>query len=222
MSPTSSRKGCAGGLLDLADRGLDRAGERALLVPEQFGFEQVFGDRRAIDRDEGATAAVALLVQPAREQLLAGPARAEQHHRDIGVGNALDRPRGLHHLRIAGDHAAQYGVILARFLAETRVLALDLLHVERAADDQRKVVDLDRLAVEIISALRDRIARALPLAMARGDDDLGIGLQPQDFRQRREAFAHPVGIGRQAQIERDDIGLFIAQQVDRARPVAGA
>ena len=38
--------------LELADAARDRAGERALLVAEQFGFEQVLGDRGAIDRDE--------------------------------------------------------------------------------------------------------------------------------------------------------------------------
>ncbi len=35
----------AGGFLELADAARDRAGERALLVAEQFGFQQAFRDR---------------------------------------------------------------------------------------------------------------------------------------------------------------------------------
>ncbi len=76
-------QGAALGQLDLADVRLDRAGERAALVAEQFGLEQVLGDRRAIDGDELALAP-ALLVDRARQQFLAGAAGAEQHHRHIG------------------------------------------------------------------------------------------------------------------------------------------
>jgi hypothetical protein len=39
----------AGGLLEFSDSPRNRAGERALLMAEQFGFEQMLGDRRAID-----------------------------------------------------------------------------------------------------------------------------------------------------------------------------
>ena len=99
MSPTSSRNRVPPcGQLDLADVGLDRAGEGAALVAEQLGLEQVLGDRGAVDRDELALAA-ALLVDRAGEQFLAGAARAEQHHRDVGAGDALD---GLATLSISG------------------------------------------------------------------------------------------------------------------------
>ena len=83
-------QGAALGELDLADVRLDRAGERAALVAEQLGLEQVLGDRGAIDRDEVALAP-AHLVDRAGEQLLAGAARAEQHDRHVGDGDALDR-----------------------------------------------------------------------------------------------------------------------------------
>ena len=49
-------QGAAMGELDLALGGLDRAGEGALLVAEQFGLEQILGDRGAVDRDEAAAA----------------------------------------------------------------------------------------------------------------------------------------------------------------------
>src|SRR6185436_3710055 len=58
------KQGAAMGELDLAFGGADRAGEGALLVAEQFGLEQILGDRRAIDRDEAAAAAPAGAVNP--------------------------------------------------------------------------------------------------------------------------------------------------------------
>ena len=49
----------ARGLLDAADLGRDRAGERALLVAEQLGLEELLGQRRAVDRDERLSARAA-------------------------------------------------------------------------------------------------------------------------------------------------------------------
>jgi hypothetical protein len=40
------------GCLELADASRDRAGEGALLVAEQLRFQQVVGNRRAVQRDE--------------------------------------------------------------------------------------------------------------------------------------------------------------------------
>jgi hypothetical protein len=64
------------GLLDLALGGLHRAGESALFVAEQLAFQQVFRDRGAVDRHKGAAGPARSLVQPARQQFLAGAAGA--------------------------------------------------------------------------------------------------------------------------------------------------
>ena len=53
-------QGAALGELDLALGRLDRAGEGAFLVAEQFRLEQILRDRGAIDRDEAAGRAPAL------------------------------------------------------------------------------------------------------------------------------------------------------------------
>ena len=71
---------------------------------------------------------------------------------------------------------------------EAAVLGLDLVEVEGARDDQPELVDVDRLAVEIIGAERDRLQRAFARAVARGDDDLGVGLEREDLGQRGEAL----------------------------------
>ena len=62
------------GLLELADAARDRAGEGALLVAEQFGFQQVLRDRRAIDADERLLGAARAGVHVARQHFLAGAA----------------------------------------------------------------------------------------------------------------------------------------------------
>src|SRR5581483_9511606 len=58
--------------LDLAERLLHRAGERAPFVAEELALEQRLGDRRAVDRDEAAAVPRRQPVERAREQLLAG------------------------------------------------------------------------------------------------------------------------------------------------------
>src|SRR5436309_2075534 len=45
------------GLLELADLLLGRAGERPLLVAEELRFDQLLGNRRAVDLDEALTRA---------------------------------------------------------------------------------------------------------------------------------------------------------------------
>ena len=102
------------------------------------------------------------------------------------------------------------------------VLRLDFLNVEGAADDQAEFVDVDRLAVKIIGAERNRLERAFAGAMARGDDDLGVGLQAEDFRKGRETFRGAVGIGRKAKVERHDRGLVQAHHFDRLGTVGRA
>jgi len=60
------------GLLDAADRPLlARAGEGAADVAEELGLDQVLGDGRAVDRDEGTVGAWPAVVAGTREELLA-------------------------------------------------------------------------------------------------------------------------------------------------------
>ncbi len=84
----------------------DGTGERALLVTEQLGLEQVGGNRAAVDRDERAVAARAELMNGARGDFLAGAGFAEQQNggvvrRDLADegGDAADGER------VAAQHA---------------------------------------------------------------------------------------------------------------------
>src|SRR5258706_14623616 len=66
---------------------VDRAGERTFAVPEQFGFEQIFRDGRAVDGYEGSVRAAACAVYRAREELLSGAARALDENARFRLGN---------------------------------------------------------------------------------------------------------------------------------------
>src|SRR5207342_1744943 len=126
------------------------------------------------------------------EELLAGATGAEEHYRDVGRTDAFDGLGDLHHLRRCRDYRAKYGRRRAGF--EAAVFILDLVEMKGAFDDEPELVDVDRLLVEIVSAHRDGFGRALSRAVAGGDDHLGVGLQPQDFGQRRKALFGAVRI----------------------------
>ena len=78
------------GRLELADHPLGRAGERALLVAEQFAFEQRFGERGAVEADERAVAPRAGLVDRPGDQFLADAALAANEHRRLRLAHAHD------------------------------------------------------------------------------------------------------------------------------------
>ena len=80
-----------------------RAGEGAALVAEQLALDQLARDRRHVDRHERARAALAVIVQRARDQLLAGAGLAVDHHREVGGGEPRDGAVDLLHRRAAAD-----------------------------------------------------------------------------------------------------------------------
>ena len=92
MSPISSRNSVPP--LGFAKRPCavaDRAGEGAAHVAEQLALQELGRDRRAIDRRRRALrAAMPVLVDGARHELLAGPGLARDQHRRIAVGEHAD------------------------------------------------------------------------------------------------------------------------------------
>ena len=73
------------------------AGERALLVAEEFAFHQILGNRAAIDRHERRVAARPLQVHQARRELLAAAGFAADVDRRLAARQLVDHlPRLLH------------------------------------------------------------------------------------------------------------------------------
>jgi len=92
-------------------------------MAEQLGLEDRLGQRRAVGRDEAGVDPGAVLVNVAGEQLLAGPALAEQQHGRRRVRGLLGDLEGrAHDLRVADDRLGrdrgELGLELAVFFDE--------------------------------------------------------------------------------------------------------
>src|SRR5439155_25946736 len=72
------------------------SGKRAAHVTEQLAREQRLGHRAAVDRDERSGLARAGVVERARDELLAGPALADDHDRQRRCRRAIDDAEHLH------------------------------------------------------------------------------------------------------------------------------
>jgi hypothetical protein len=100
------------------------------------------------------------------------------------------------------------------------VLRLDPLKLQGAPDYQAERFDIDRLLIEVIGPLGDRLERAFARAVARGNDHLGVGLELHDRVEHGKAFAGSVRIGRKTKIERHDRRFLRTQRGNRAGAVA--
>src|SRR5207253_5438298 len=75
-----------------------RAGERALLVPEQLRLDERPRDRAAVDDDERLVLALGQGMDRLRDQIFSGAGLAFDEHRRLGRRDALDEPEDLAHL----------------------------------------------------------------------------------------------------------------------------
>ena len=113
-----------------------RAGERALLVAEDFRLEQRVGQRRAVDRLELRDAAPAQLVDHPRDDFLARSGRPENQHRDVRLGRGADPLEDDQHLLVAADHLAEALDRRRLVLGADRGAALEEM-IEQVGDARR-------------------------------------------------------------------------------------
>ena len=94
MSPISSRKNVpVSATSNSPGLSSDRAGERAALVAEQLGVEQVVVERRAVGDHELAIASLRADVDRARDQLLAGAVLALDQHGRVRRRDPVEQAR---------------------------------------------------------------------------------------------------------------------------------
>ena len=86
----------------------------------------VVGNRGAVDPHHRPPAARAQVVDPRREQLLAGAGLAEQQHGRIGGRDLLDQLEGLANRRALADDVAEAGAV-ADFGSQVDVLRVQLV-----------------------------------------------------------------------------------------------
>ena len=109
------------------------AGKRPLDVPEQLAFEEPLGERAAIDRDEGPSAAAALAVDSGRHQLLAGAGLTGKVHRKVVAREFPDLLKEVEHLVIPADDPGKAGDF-----SQPRLQADDLGQVAKGAQHADK------------------------------------------------------------------------------------
>jgi hypothetical protein len=117
-------------LLERARLLVGRAGEGALLVAEQQVLEDLLRERGAVEGVERPLGALALLVQGARDELLAGAALAEDEHRGVGRARRARSSRRPCASRRSADELAEVREPLDARL-ELAVLLLELGALER-------------------------------------------------------------------------------------------
>ena len=91
------------GELELARLLAGRSRERAALVAEQLGFEQLARQRRAVDLHERFSAPGRALVYGASDALLAHAALAADEHRYVSLRHPIDHVPDRQHRRAGGD-----------------------------------------------------------------------------------------------------------------------
>ena len=144
-------------LLEAPDAALVGAGERALLVPEQLALEERLGERGAVQRDERLLGARAERVDRAGELPLAGAALAgDEDRRPRARDLARDAIDLLHRGARADEPLEPLAVPLADLPAQVLRLDADLPPLERALDDDRERVEVDRLREVVLGPLAHR------------------------------------------------------------------
>jgi len=110
------------GLLEAAGTLPGRAGERALLVAEQLGLQEVLRDRGAVHLDERVGLAVRELVDDPGDEGLARAGLAQEEHRGLGRRDLADLALDLLH-GLALAHDGRAAALAGDLVAQGDVLA---------------------------------------------------------------------------------------------------
>ena len=126
--------------------------------PNSSFSSSVSGIAAQLMATNGPFAAVRELVQRARHQLLAGAAFAQQQHRRVGGGRALDRQHRLLQRGILAQELRQADPALV-FLLEQHVLGEQPAAVDGAVEQDHEVVGVHGLGEEVGGAVLHRAHR---------------------------------------------------------------
>ena len=109
---------------------------------------------------------VAVEMEPARHELLAGAAFALDQHRAVGIGDLVDQVVDQLHFSARPDDVFE-AITVLEFLTEINVLAQSCLVIERALHRHLQLVDLERLRHVIVRAHLHRLDRSFHRRVSR-------------------------------------------------------
>ena len=182
---------------------------------EQFDFQTLGRQGRAIHDDERTFGPLGPLVDQAGHGLLAAARRTR--HQDAAAGRRDLVERAAHTRRIA--RRADERDFAPGAAAETGVLALQLVGFDRAVDDQQQAVGLERLLDEIVGAVLDRRNGGVDGAVAADHDHRNRRVLVADYFQELE----PVELAAlKPDVEDDERRAALSHRVDRLGAVVRA
>ena len=192
--------GAVVGLLEAADAPVFGAGKGAAFVAEQLAFEQGLGDGGAVDGDEGRLGAVAVLVNGAGDEFLAGAGLAADQDVDGLGGDAANLLVDRLHGAAVADQGGAGGPGRAQF---------DLLGHHAPAgnafgDERKQLGHLEGLEQVIVGAGFGGLDGALGGAVGGHHDDGQARLGDVQVAHQ----VQPVQ-ARQLHVGDDDIQLFV-------------
>ena len=151
----------------------------------------------------GFDGAIAGVVNHLRREILAGAALPRQQHGRRRAGRDLlqQRPHADHHVALADDPIDAVRLRLAG--AQRPHLAPQLRRLERLRDQERDLVDVERLVGVVIGAVLHRLDGVVDARIGRQQNDQRVRIVLLDLLQDGE----PVRVG-QAEIEQHEIHAF--------------
>ncbi len=104
---------------------------------------------------------------------------------------------------------------------ELPVLPFEVVHVARPAQHDVQLVEVDGLIEKIVRAGGNRPKSVLALALTGDHDDLGLAPEPQDLAEETKAFLDSIGLGGEAEVERDEGHVVRLEQLHGRGEVLG-
>ena len=197
--------------LEPAEPALGGAGERAPLVPEHLGLDEVPRDGGAVDGDERARRPAARPVDRRGRQLLPGAALAGEEDAGLGGRDPGHQGPDLRHGRaLTHQRRAPRELRVQRAILGARPVELD----GGPHRDQHRFRG-QRLLEKLEGAELYGAHGVGELRLAAHHDDGRAAAPVADARQGRE----PVGPRRHEQIEQDDVGVHVVELQQRRVPV---
>ena len=202
------------GELDLADAVVDGAGERAALVAEELALEERVREGGAVDGDEAAALALALEVDGARRELLAGARLAVDEHRGVVLRQHADGLEDLVHRLVAAHHVGER-VAVGELAAEVVDLVEEAPLLEDLLGGEEDLLLLEGLGDVVAGALLDGLDRAFDAGVAGDHDDVEVGPAVADLARQADAVG-----ARDLEVDDRERELVLAEQPQRLRGVA--
>jgi hypothetical protein len=164
-------------------------------VAEELAFQDLLGDGGAVHGDHFLLAAQAVLVNGARDQLLARPAGPGDQHRSRGGRDLADALEDVAHDR-GGAHQGSEAFLLRQRLPQRQVLAHHLLPLHSLVHGEQDALLAKRLGDVVESPLLRGLHRRLDGGKSGEHDDGRFRLELLDgFEQADAVHAGHLKVG---------------------------